>query len=102
MAFGDFTLKAAQEWFGLTTDERTDLFAAVDPVGVPDRLREMLERWAPTALAMNTEKARSEFIIAPILMESVSLLGDQVGLFSGVSFDVDKDQGLNGACDFLL
>lgn len=51
---------------------------------------------------MNTEKARSEMIIAPILMESVRLARPPVSLFSGVSFDVDNEQGLNGACDYLL
>jgi hypothetical protein len=51
---------------------------------------------------MNTEKARSEMIIAPILMEVVHLAKGPVSLFSGISFDVDKDQGLNGACDFLV
>jgi len=102
MAFGDFSLKLAQERFALTTDERTDLFGAIQPVGVPDRLRETLDWWSPLALAMNTEKARSEMIIAPILMEAVRLLGDRANLFSGVAFDVDKDRGLNGTCDFLL
>lgn len=102
MAFGDFSLKLAQERFALTTDERTDLFGAIQPVGVPDRLRETLDWWSPLALAMNTEKARSEMIIAPILMEAVRLLGDRANLFSGVAFDVDEDRGLDGTCDFLL
>ena len=51
---------------------------------------------------MNTEKARSEMIIAPILMEAIRLARPPVGLFSGVAFDVDKEQGLNGACDYLI
>lgn len=102
MAFSDFDLKTARERFGLTIDERSDLFATVRVVEISGRLRETLERWAPAALAMNTEKARSEMIIAPILMETVSSLGDQVSLFSGVAFDVDKERGLNGVCDFLL
>jgi hypothetical protein len=41
-------------------------------------------------------------IIAPILMEAVHLTKHPVSLFSGVSFDVDKEQGLNGACEYLL
>src|SRR5262245_49280553 len=101
MAFSDFDLKTARERFGLTIDERSDLFAAVPVVAIPDRLRQTLGKWASAALAMNTEKARSEMIIAPILMEAVGLLGDRVSLFSGIAFDVDKERGLNGACDFL-
>jgi hypothetical protein len=102
MAFADFDLKTACVRFGLTIEERTNLFAAVQAVEVPGRLREVLETWAPAALAMSTEKARSEMIIAPILMEAVRMLGGRVGLFSGITFDVDRDLGLNGTCDFLL
>ena len=102
MAFGDFDLRTACERFGLVVDERTDLFAATPPAEVPATLREALDLWAPAALAMNTEKARSEMIIAPILMAAAHRLEGRVTLFSGVAFDVDKERGLNGACDFLL
>ncbi len=51
---------------------------------------------------MNTEKARSEMIIAPILMECVEQSFALVSLFSGVALDVDKTRGLTGICDFLL
>jgi hypothetical protein len=53
-------------------------------------------------LAINTEKARSEFIIAPVLLEVRRLVGDRMGLFSGVALDADPEHGLNGICDFLL
>lgn len=102
MAFSDFDLKMACERFGLKTDERQDLFSSVSALKIPSRLGEFLDVWAPAALTMNTEKARSEMIIAPILMEAVQLSKQPVSLFSGVSFDVDKDQGLNGARDYLL
>jgi len=102
MAYSDFTLKTVRERFGLRLHESTDLFATVQEVEVQERLREALEEWSPAALAMNTEKARSEMIIAPILMEVVRLVGHRVSLFSGITFDVDKDRGLSGACDFLL
>jgi hypothetical protein len=102
MAYSDFDLKTVRERFGLTTDERRDLFSSVAPVELSSRLREMLDEWAPVAVGMNTEKARSEMIIAPILMEAVQRVKQPVGLFSGVIFDVDKEQGLNGTCDYLL
>ena len=47
-------------------------------------------------MAMNTEKARSEMIIAPILMEAVRLSGYRLNLFSGLTLDVDKERGLTG------
>ena len=61
-----------------------------------------LTEGATVALAINTEKAKSEFIIAPLLLELRRLLGGAMGLFSGVEFDVDVDKGLNGFCDFIL
>ena len=50
----------------------------------------------------NTEKAKSEFIIAPILYEIARKNEDKVSFFSGDNFDVDKDLGLKGFCDFLF
>lgn len=102
MAYSDFNLKMARDRFGLTLNEKTTLFAATPEVEVTERLQEFLDQWAPAALAMNTEKARSEMIIAPILMEMVRLANHQVSLFSGITFEVDKERGLTGVCDYLL
>jgi hypothetical protein len=72
-------------------------------VEIPPVLREVvLERWAPQALEVNTDKARSELIIAPILMEAMHLAGRDFGVYSGIALDVDRDRGLFGRCDFLL
>jgi hypothetical protein len=54
------------------------------------------------ALAFSTEKARSEFLIAPILMEARRLRHGAVSLFSGAELNVDASRGLNGFCDFVL
>jgi hypothetical protein len=102
MAYSDFDLRTARERFGLKLREDLDLFATTGAIEVSVRLREFLEEWGPAALAMNTEKARSEMIIAPILMEAVRLSAHRLNLFSGITFDVDKDRGLSGVCDYLL
>jgi hypothetical protein len=102
MAYSDFDLRTARERFGLTLREDLDLFAATPEVEVSRELREFLRMWSPAAVAMNTEKARSEMIIAPMLMEAVRLSGFRLNLFSGLSFDVDKERGLTGVCDYLL
>jgi hypothetical protein len=52
--------------------------------------------------AINTEKARSELIIAPVLLEVKHRFVDPVSLFSGVDVTVDTTQGLGGVCDFLI
>lgn len=102
MAYRDFELREVQQRFGLTLNENLDLFKAVAEIPVSLRLQELLNEWSPVALAVNTEKARSEMIIAPILMELVLLCEKRVSLFSGISFEVDKAQGLTGICDYLL
>jgi hypothetical protein len=51
---------------------------------------------------VNTEKARSEFIIAPMLAEARRRAGGEVNVLPGVAFDVDRARGLTGFCDFLV
>ena len=102
MAFSDFNLEMAARRLGLTLSSRADLFSGVNALEVPPILRTLLDRWAPQALEVNTEKARSELIIAPILMEAAHLTNGRLGVYSGVSLDVDRDRGLFGRCDFLV
>jgi hypothetical protein len=51
---------------------------------------------------LTTEKAKSEFIIAPILYEIARKNSDKVSFFSGYNFDVNKALGLKGFCDFIF
>ncbi len=51
---------------------------------------------------LNTEKAKSELLIMPVLMELLSLMPQKFNLFSGNSFEVDVSKALRGRCDFLL
>jgi hypothetical protein len=53
-------------------------------------------------LPLGTEKAKSEMIVAPILAELWKKNRTAFAFFSGYTFDVDKEQGLAGRCDFLL
>jgi hypothetical protein len=62
----------------------------------------LIAEGATIALAINTEKAKSEFIIAPTLLELRRRLGGAYALFSGVELNVDPSRGLNGVCDFIL
>ena len=102
MAYGDFDLKTAVQKFGLSEDRKTDLFAGVEPLEPSEFLRAWLNEFAPVALGVNSEKARSEFIIAPILVEAKRRAGPPVNVLPGVTFDVDKGRGLAGFCDFLV
>jgi hypothetical protein len=101
MAFRDFAFPGVQQALGLTLAE-ADLFGAVPALSLPASFVERMHSDIALGLAVNTEKARSEFIIAPVLSELRRLLGGSFGLFSGVEFDVDASRGLNGFCDFIL
>ncbi len=102
MSYSAFTLKTVKQAFHLTIDEAHDLFAHAPATAVSETLRETLRYTLPLALASNTEKARSELIIAPLLVELKKLLNDTISLFSGVDFSVDAAHGLVGACDFII
>jgi hypothetical protein len=102
MAYSDFTLKTACRTFDLVLDDEADLHADVPEVEIGPPLRASLEEHYPLAVAIHTEKARSELIVAPILLEVRRRGRHRISFFSGVDFDVDPERGLNGVCDFLL
>jgi len=102
MAYSDFTFREAVKRFELTVIEQEDLFAPVAELVVSAFLHTTLAENVPLALAIQTEKARSELIIAPILVEVRRILDRRISLFSGVDFTVDPSQGLNGVCDYLI
>lgn len=102
MAYNDFTISKVKKELGLKLDENRNLFAEVKEVFPSEFLRQSLDEYIPLATAINTEKARSEFLIAPILSEVRRQAKQQVSLFSGSDFSVDRDKGLNGYCDFIL
>lgn len=102
MPYNTFSLEQLKKDFALTIAEATGVFAQIAPVTVSARLSEALAEGAPLALAISTEKARSELIIAPVLMEVRRQLGGALGLFSGTEFPVDAARGLTGFCDFIL
>lgn len=102
MAYSDFTLKAVKEKFQLTINESPKIFNAIAQQQPSKLLVDTLEFNVPLALAINTEKSRSEMIIAPILLEIKRRANSQISLFSGNEFNIDKSQGLNGDFDFLI
>ena len=102
MAYNQFSLSQVKEAFQLRIDDRSDLFSTVAEVKVSDFLTQTLDRNVLLALAIGTEKARSELIVAPILVEIWSLLNRQISLFSGIEFNIAPEKGLSGNCDFII
>lgn len=102
MSYSDFSLEDIKERFKLHLNEQEDLFDSIPPVEISALLRDTLAESVPLALAISTEKARSELIIAPVLLEVRRQVDHPISLFSGVDFTVDAEQGLRGVCDYLL
>ena len=102
MAYNEFTLDGMIRLFGLQVVSQPDAFVLAVSVTLSSLLRETLAESVPLALEVSTEKARSEFIIAPVLAEVRRQLGGQISLFSGIDFIVDTEARLRGVCDFLF
>lgn len=102
MSYSDFKLNQLVKDFGLTIREISDLFMDIPSVPASSTLLTLLQENVNWAVAINTEKARSEMIIAPVLWEVCKKLSDRISLFSGSDFTVDPEKGLSGTCDFLL
>jgi len=102
MAYSDFTLATVREAFGLALEEKRHLFVGLAGVPPSARLQADLDENGPLAIAINSEKARAEFLIAPILAEVRRQANYLVSLFSGVEFNVAPEQGLKGFCDYIL
>lgn len=100
MSYSQFTLPQVIEQFNLIIAEEQHLVVDLKPVELSDFLKQILDFNIPLAVAVATEKARSEFIIAPLLIELKKT--KNWALFSGVEFNVDTSQGLTGFVDFLL
>jgi len=102
MAYSDFDLKKVRKDFGLQIDEQPDLFADVLPGQPSATLANTLVETAQLAIAINTEKARSEMLITPVLLDIWRQAQSQISLFSGTEFNVDEERGLTGYCDYIL
>ena len=102
MAYSNFTLEAVVTTFQLEIVESAALFAEIETVPPSAHLTTALEKKASLATAISTEKARSELIVADILVELLDHFDRRISFFSGIDFSVDAEDGLTGVCDFLV
>ena len=102
MAYSSFTLGKVSKTFHLETIRKRGIFAEIEPVEPSAQLTMVLERNLPFALTMGTEKAKSEMVVAQVLVELCLHFDNRVSLFSGIDFNVDAKQELTGVCDFLV
>jgi hypothetical protein len=101
MPYNNFTVEEVGDKFDLVFKAKSFLpeLAEILP---SNWLKETLVKTLPLTKMVGSEKARSEFIIAPILVELRGLAKDEISIFSGREFNVDRELGLNGICDFLI
>ena len=101
MAYNNFTLDSVKNQFKLRLNDSPfcDLISPIEPQAI---ILDILNQWLPIAEAARTEKAKSELLVSPILIEARRLASDRVQIFSGEEFNVDRERGLNGFCDFLF
>ncbi|HLO88266.1 MAG TPA: hypothetical protein VK203_25130 [Nostocaceae cyanobacterium] len=102
MSYSEFTINDLRDKFNIVIKEVEIIFPQIEPIQPSELLKETLKENLPLALSIDTEKARSELIVAPILVEIRKLNHRQISLFSGTDLTVDKEKGLNGICDFIL
>ncbi|MEO1377024.1 MAG: hypothetical protein AAFW70_22560 [Cyanobacteria bacterium J06635_10] len=102
MPYSQFiSISKTKEAFGLQIKEGGRFIPSCKPIEPSATLTAYLEESLPLASSAS-EKARSEGIIYPVLLEVRRILNRQISLFSGEDFTIDESIGLNGKCDFLL
>ncbi|MCY7384934.1 MAG: hypothetical protein LH628_20610 [Microcoleus sp. CAN_BIN18] len=102
MPYSQFTIEQIKSSFGIRLSEQVGIFGNIPEASYSNFLSETLDYNIPLALAINSEKSRSELIVMPILIELRKQFSNQIGLFSGKDFTVDSQKGLNGFCDFMI
>jgi hypothetical protein len=102
MPYSKFSLKDVKTKLGVVLVESEKIFTEEFHSEISNFLRISLEKYVPLALAINTEKSRSEWIIAPILVELKEKFSDRISIFSGKKFDIDTELGLDGYCDYIV
>ena len=102
MAYSNFTLESVGTAFKLERAAPIDLFSEIEPITPSSHLTMQLQKKVPLAVAIGTEKARSELIITEVLFELREHFNRRISLFSGLDFNVDAENDLTGVCDFLI
>jgi hypothetical protein len=101
MAYTHFKkLEQLRKAFGIEEVQRTWLPVSFKPVPVSDLL--LLNLRDAQQESLRSEKAKSEYVIAPIIKELRRNNPDRFSSFSGFELSVDKALGLTGFCDYVL
>ena len=102
MPYSKFDLLKVQNDLNLTIHEVVHFLPDLPSVAPDTLLQTILAENVPLALAQGNEKARSEWIINPVLTGVRRLSNAPVSIFSGREFNVDPARDLTGYVDFLV
>ncbi len=102
MSYSEWTLESVLPAFQLEAVDTVGLFSEIEAVDPTAHLVTALARKAPLAATIGTEKAKSEMIVADVLVDLLEHFDRSISLFSGIDFNVDSENGLTGVCDFLV
>ncbi len=99
MAYTDFTLKDLHNKFGIK-NKVVKLFGKFEPIEPSDWLTVTLNK--AKLLPARSEKAKSESIVYPILLELRDRNNNFITFYSGDNLNADEAKGLKGECDFII
>lgn len=99
MAYSDFSLEDLEAQFGVS-NQLGRLFPTLPPLEPSDYLKTALDLAAE--LPVHSEKAKSEAIVFPLLVELRNRNDKFFTIYSGDNLKADKERGLQGECDFIL
>ena len=102
MSYSNFTLESVLAAFQLEKGESAGAFSKIESITPSDYLTIGLAKKVPLAAAIGTEKARSELIVADVLVELREKFEYRISFFSGIDFNVDPEKDLTRICDFLV
>lgn len=99
MPYSKFTLDIIEKKFGIK-NQVVHLFDTIEEIKISEWLEKSLE--IAQELPIKSEKAKSESIIFPILVELRNINHKFFTIHSGDTLIADEKQELEGECDFIL
>jgi hypothetical protein len=100
MAYNKFKIQTLKEQFGILVQRNYWLPKELPIFAEDKRLMESLQEAAK--IYLGSEKARSEFVVSPVLQALLRRNQGRCSIFSGYEFTIDKTKGLSGFCDFIF
>ncbi len=99
MAYRDFSWEELRLTFGITSRVER-LFGEITPVAPSTYLSSALD--LAKRVPLRNEKAKSEAIVYPILLDAIQRNDFLFTLYSGENLNIDRARGLAGEIDFFL